>query len=87
MKEKENNRIVSHIVSLVLGIISILTSFFWYITLPSGIIAIVLGAKSYKKEGKKLGLAGLITGIIGISLCLLLYISLMILIFLENQVF
>ena len=38
-------------------------------------------------EGKELGLAGLITGIIGISLCLLLYISLMILIFLENQVF
>ncbi len=38
-------------------------------------------------EGKELGLAGLITGIIGISFCLLLYISLMILIFLENQVF
>lgn len=87
MKEKENNRIVSHVVSLVLGIISILTTFFWYISLPSGIIAIVLGAKSYKSEGKKLGLAGLITGIIGISVCLLIYISLMILIFLENHVF
>ncbi len=87
MKEKENNRIVSHIVSLVLGIISILTTFFWYISLPSGIIAIVLGASSYKKEGKKLGLAGLITGIVGISVCLLIYISLMIIIFLQNHVF
>ena len=81
---KENNRIVSHIVSLVLGIISIITTFFWYISLPSGIIAIVLGTKSYKKEGKKLGLAGLITGIIGVSICLLIYISLIILIYLQN---
>ena len=81
---KENNRIVSHIVSLVLGIISVITTFFWYISLPTGIIAIVLGTKSYKKEGKKLGLAGLITGIIGISICLLIYISLVILIYLRN---
>jgi len=84
MKEKENNRIVSHIVSLVLGIISILTTFFWYISLPSGIIAIVLGASSYKKEGKKLGLAGLITGIVGTSICLFIYISLIILIYLNE---
>ncbi len=84
---KTDNRIVSHIVSLVLGIISIVTILFWYISLPSGIIAIVLGNKSYKKEGKKLGLAGLITGIIGITLCLLIYISLaIIIIILENAI-
>ena len=81
---KNNNRIVSHIVSLVLGIISIVTNLFWYISLPSGITAIVLGTKSYKKEGKKLGLAGLITGIVGISLCLLIYITLVIIIILQN---
>ncbi|MEE3343540.1 MAG: hypothetical protein VZS44_05575 [Bacilli bacterium] len=79
-----NNRIVSHIVSLVLGIISIVTTLFWYISLPSGITAIVLGAKSYKKEGKKIGLAGLITGIIGVAICLLIYISLAIIIILQN---
>jgi len=87
MKEKENNRIVSHIVSLVLGIISVVTTLFWYISLPTGIIAIVLGAKSYKKEGKKLGIAGLVTGIVGVSICVLIYISLMILIFLQNASF
>ena len=81
---KNNNRILSHIVSLVLGIISIITNLFWYISLPSGITAIVLGAKSYKKEGKKLGLAGLITGIVGVSLCLLIYITLVIIIILRN---
>ncbi len=87
MKEKENNRIVSHIVSLVLGIISVVTTLFWYISLPTGIIAIVLGAKSYKKEGKKLGIAGLVTGIVGVSICVLIYISLMIIIFLQNASF
>ena len=84
---KNNNRILSHIVSLVLGIISIVTTLFWYISLPAGITAIVLGAKSYKNEGKKLGLAGLITGIVGVSLCLLIYITLVIIIILQNASF
>lgn len=81
---KENNRMISHIVSLVLGIISLVTTLFWYISLPSGITAIVLGVNSYKKEGKKIGLAGLITGIIGVAICLLIYISLAIIIILQN---
>ncbi len=81
---KNEERIVSHVVSLVLGIISIVTSFFWYISLPSGIIAMVLGTKSYKEYGKKVGLAGMITGIIGVSLCVLLYISIIIIVVLSN---
>ena len=82
--KKEENRMISHIIALVLGIISSLTTFFWYISLPTGITAIVLGAKTYKKQGSKMGLAGLITGIIGLSLCLLIYISLIIIIFLSH---
>ena len=84
---KNNNRIISHIISLVLGIISVITTLFWYISLPAGITAIVLGAKSYKKEGKKLGLAGLITGIVGVSFCLLIYITLVIILILQNASF
>ena len=84
---KENNRVLSHIISLVLGIISTVTTFFWYISLPTGITAIVLGAKSYKKEGKKLGIAGLITGIVGVSICLLIYITLVIILILKNMDF
>ena len=87
MKKIEDNRIVSHIVSLVLGIISILTGFFWYVSIPSGITAIVLGTKSYKKYDKKIGLAGLITGIVGIALCLLFYITITIIIIIENKGF
>jgi len=82
--KKEENRMISHIIALVLGIISSLTTFFWYISLPTGITAIVLGARTYKKQGSKMGLAGLITGIIGLSLCLLIYISLVIIILLSH---
>jgi hypothetical protein len=84
-KDNKNNRMVSHIVSLVLGIISLVTTLFWYISLPSGITAIVLGAKSYRKEGKALGLAGMIMGIVGVTICLLIYIALVILLFLRNS--
>ena len=82
---KREERIVSHVVSLVLGIISIVTVFFWYLSIPSGIIAMVLGTKSYKSQGKKVGLAGLITGIVGVSLCVLIYISLIMLVIIQNK--
>ena len=39
MEENNTNKSVMHIVSLVLGIISIVTALFWYITLPTGILA------------------------------------------------
>ena len=83
--EKKEKRLVSHIVSLVLGIISILTTFFWYISLPTGITAIILGVQSYTKEGKKVGLAGMITGIVGVSICLLIYITLIIILILNQS--
>ena len=37
MEENNTNKSVMHIVSLVLGIISIVTALFWYITIPTGI--------------------------------------------------
>ena len=83
-KREEDNRIVSHVASLVLGIISIVTILFWYMSIPTGIVSIVLGVNSYKRYDKKLGLAGMITGIVGVSICLLVYISVIILVVLEN---
>ena len=63
------------VASLTLGIVSIVLSTFWYISLPAGILAIVFGAKSIKKMGSKLGQAGMILGIIGLSILLLIYVS------------
>ena len=62
--EDNNNKYVMNICSLVLGIISIVTALFWYIALPTGILAIVFGVKSARKIGSKVGKAGMITGII-----------------------
>ena len=81
---EEKNKNVKHIASLVLGIISIVTSFFWYIALPTGILAIIFGAKSARKTGSKIGKAGLITGIIGVALFAFLYISMIFILVLAN---
>lgn len=81
---EEQNKSVMRVASLVLGIISIVTAAFWYITLPTGILAIIFGVKTIKKFGSKLGKAGLITGIIGVSLFLFIYISLIMIILLSN---
>ena len=61
--------------SLVLGILSIVFVLFWYITLPCGILAVIFGSKASRKLGNKLGKAGLILGIIGLSLFTLIYVS------------
>lgn len=84
MEENVKNKSVMHIASLVLGIISIVSALFWYITVPTGILAIVFGVKSAKKTGSKIGKAGMITGIVGLSLFAFIYISLTLIIILSN---
>lgn len=61
--EKNNNGL--SIAALTLGIISIVFFAFIYISIPTGILAIVYGAKSHK------GKSGIITGIIGITICVI----------------
>ena len=85
MEEYNTNKSVMHIVSLVLGIISIVTALFWYITLPTGIVAIVFGVKSSRRTGSKIGKAGMITGIIGLALFAFMYIGMILLLVLANM--
>ena len=80
MNKNEDNKTVMHIASLVLGIISILTVLFWYISVPTSILAIIFGVKSVKKAGKGMGKAGMVLGIIGLSLCLFIFLGLTMLI-------
>ena len=84
MEENKNEGSALRISALVLGIISIVLNFFWYMALPTGILAIVFGTKSIKKTGSKMGKAGLITGIIGVALCVFIYVSIAIILALEN---
>lgn len=81
----EKNKNAMGIAALVLGIISIVLSIFWYMSIPTGIMGIIFGIKSSKKSGSKLGKAGLITGIVGISLCVFIYMSMISLIILNNM--
>ena len=87
MKEEnvnEKNKSAIVIASLPLGIISIITNLFWYISIPTGILAIIFGAKTTRKLGSKLGKSGLITGIIGVALCVFIYASIFILIVMDS---
>lgn len=76
---KDKNKTGMCVAALTLGIISILTNLFWYMCLPTGILAIIFGSKTAKTMGSKLGKAGIVTGIIGLSLCAFVYISIIIL--------
>lgn len=74
---KDKNKSAMAIASLPLGIISIVLHWFWYLSLPTGILAIIFGAKTTRKLGSKIGKAGLITGIVGVAMCAFIYISIM----------
>ena len=85
MEENDKRKSGMPVASLSLGIVSIVTALFWYITLPTGVLAIIFGAISAKKLGSKLGKAGLITGIVGLAMFAFIYIGLTILIILYNN--
>lgn len=85
MNENESKKKSSlSVASLTLGIISIISALFWYITLPTGILAIVFGRKAISKVGSKLGKAGFILGIIGLSLFVFIYLSVISLLIISN---
>lgn len=81
---KNDNMTAVNEVALVLGIISIISCLFWYITLPTGILAIIFGAKAVKRTGNGLGKVGLITGIIGLSMFAFIYISIIMILMLAT---
>ncbi len=85
MEENYKNKSAMNVASLVLGIISIITELFWYIALPTGILAIVFGVKSALNTGSKIGKAGMITGIAGLSLFAFIYIGMTLILILSNM--
>jgi len=82
---KNNNKTGMGIASFVLGLISTLSVLFWYMALPTGILAIVFGAKSIKKADSKLGKTGLILGIVGLALSFFIYMSLVLILFIGGM--
>lgn len=69
-----NERKGFNITSMILGIISILTFCWWYVSIPSGIIAIIFSIAGKKDAGRGMGVAGLVCGIIGLVFCIALYV-------------
>ena len=80
----EKNKSGMGAAALTLGIISIVASIFWYISLPTGILAVIFGTKSVKKVGSKTGKAGLITGIIGLAVLAFIYLTLTLILLMAN---
>ena len=58
-----------------------------HIALPTGILAIIFGVKSAKRTGSKIGKAGMITGIVGLSLFAFIYISMILIILINNYLY
>lgn len=73
MKENDKLKSPANVTSFICGIISVIGILFYYIGIPSGILAIVFGSIGIKKTGSKLAKTGLILGIIGITLTVLIY--------------
>ncbi len=63
------------VAALILGIVSVVLCLYWFIALPAGIVAIILGIQS-RKQGVATGMAtaGLITGIVGALLAAIILI-------------
>ena len=54
------------IAGMVLGILSLITSLIFYLSIPLGILAIILSAIGMRKGGKGMAIAGIVLGALGI---------------------
>ena len=74
----ENDKKGFSIAALVLGIVAIVLSCIWYISIPCAILAIVFGILGIKSSKKGMSIAGITTGAIGIFISIAILIVLMI---------
>ena len=65
--------------SLTCGILSIVFACMWYISIPCGILGIVFGRQGIKNTGSKAAKGGMVCGIVGLSLCIIIYVSIVLL--------
>lgn len=65
------------IAALVLGIIALVLCCIWYVSIPCGIIALILGIIGLKSSKRGMSIAGIITGVIGIVLTAVVAINLL----------
>lgn len=72
---QENDKKGFSIAALVLGIIAIVLCCIWYVSIPCGIIALILGIIGLKSSKRGMSIAGIITGVIGMILAIVLIIS------------
>ena len=67
------------IAALVLGIIALVLCCIWYVSIPCGIIALILGIIGLKSSKRGMSIAGIITGVIGMILSIVSVISIVML--------
>lgn len=65
------------IAALVLGIIALVLCCIWYVSIPCGIIALILGIIGLKSSKRGMSIAGIISGAIGIVLTAVIAINLL----------
>ncbi len=62
-----------NVTALILGLISLGGCLYWPVSVPTGIIAIIFSIAGKKDAGRKMGIAGLILGIVGLAFCAVNY--------------
>lgn len=64
------------IAALVLGIVAIVLSCLWYISIPCGILALIFGILGRMSSKKGMSIAGLVTGVIGMIISIVILVVL-----------
>lgn len=78
VKEK-NKRLKNYkgIDGFVLSIVSMITVFFWYLSIPAAIYGMVMSILAVRSTGSKLGKAGFIIALVALTLCVAIYSQMM----------
>lgn len=66
--EQQNGGKGLSIAAMVLGIVSVVLSCIWYVSIPCAILAIIFGIIGKKRDGRGMAITGLVLGIVAIAL-------------------
>lgn len=66
---------INSVAALIMAIASVILGYFWYLSIPLGVIALIASMNKIKETGKALPKVAMIISVIGIVHCAMVYIS------------
>lgn len=72
---------INSVAAFIMAIASVILGYFWYLSIPLAVVALIASMKKIKETGKTFPKVALVISVIGIVHCTMVYISIFFMIY------